>query len=180
MPATTDCRSYPYPLDTDVIDVAGDISRLANAVDDDMCALQALLRPTGVGVVQGSSLINPDTNPLIVWGSEAYDTDNFHVAGSTDIIIPTGLMRVYACSLLMTTTGNVTANCLVRLIITAAGTSTPSIRQAVIPTGQSIGNTSYTGPLTPGTKVQASFWNAGAGAIFVGSTLEVVSVAAWA
>lgn len=36
MPATTPLRGYPYPLDTDPIDVAGDIKDLADAIDVDM------------------------------------------------------------------------------------------------------------------------------------------------
>lgn len=39
MPGATTCRAYPYPLDTDLIDVAGDIQKLAVAVDTDTCTL---------------------------------------------------------------------------------------------------------------------------------------------
>lgn len=41
MPGTTTPRNYPYPLDPDPIDVAGDIKRLAEAIDDDMVAALA-------------------------------------------------------------------------------------------------------------------------------------------
>src|SRR5262245_11294650 len=102
MPAVTTCRSLPYPLDTDPIDVAGDIHRLATKVDTDLCDLYARVRGSGVGLVTPSTQVQPDTNPLIVWSQEAYDTDGFHAANSTDVIIPTGRTAVYACSLLMT------------------------------------------------------------------------------
>jgi len=36
MPSSTTHRHYPYPLDPDPIDVAGDIKKLADAVDDDL------------------------------------------------------------------------------------------------------------------------------------------------
>lgn len=36
MPGTTPNRHYPYPLDTEGIDVAGDVQRLAEALDADM------------------------------------------------------------------------------------------------------------------------------------------------
>jgi hypothetical protein len=45
MPGATPGRGYPYPIDTDPIDVAGDIQRLAEAVDADhgvaLAALEA-------------------------------------------------------------------------------------------------------------------------------------------
>lgn len=41
MPGTTTLRHYPYPVDTDGIDVAGDVSRLASAVDTDVAAVLA-------------------------------------------------------------------------------------------------------------------------------------------
>lgn len=40
MPAVTSPRGYPYPLDTDPIDVAGDIKKLAEAIDDDATSIQ--------------------------------------------------------------------------------------------------------------------------------------------
>jgi hypothetical protein len=35
MPSSTPQRGFPFPVDTDLIDVAGDVRRLANAVDTD-------------------------------------------------------------------------------------------------------------------------------------------------
>jgi hypothetical protein len=49
MPATTPTRHYPYPLDPDTIDPAGDIQRLAEAVDPDVNAINTELgtNPSG-------------------------------------------------------------------------------------------------------------------------------------
>lgn len=40
MPGTTPNRFYPYPFPTDPTDIPGDMQRLAEAIDDDVCALQ--------------------------------------------------------------------------------------------------------------------------------------------
>lgn len=40
MPASTPNRFYPYPLPADPTDVPGDLQRLAEAIDDDVCGLQ--------------------------------------------------------------------------------------------------------------------------------------------
>jgi len=40
MPGTTDPRGYPYPLDADPVDVALDIRRLADAIDNDVGAVE--------------------------------------------------------------------------------------------------------------------------------------------
>jgi hypothetical protein len=42
MPATTPNQNYPYPLDSDLVDVAGDIENLAKAVDFDVQAVEVL------------------------------------------------------------------------------------------------------------------------------------------
>lgn len=41
MPGATGCRGFPFPTDGEAIDVAGDIMKLAGAVDDDLCAAVA-------------------------------------------------------------------------------------------------------------------------------------------
>lgn len=41
MPATTPNRAYPYPVPADTTDIPGDIQRLAEALDDDLCDLTA-------------------------------------------------------------------------------------------------------------------------------------------
>lgn len=40
MPATTPARGYPYPIPADPTDIPGDMQRLAEAIDADVCALQ--------------------------------------------------------------------------------------------------------------------------------------------
>lgn len=41
MPATTPNRAYPYPVPADTTDIPGDIQRLAEAIDADLCTLTA-------------------------------------------------------------------------------------------------------------------------------------------
>lgn len=41
MPANTPNRLYPYPLPADPTDIPGDMQRLAEAIDDDVCQLTA-------------------------------------------------------------------------------------------------------------------------------------------
>lgn len=45
MPAFTPNRNYPYPVPTDTTDIPGDLQRLAEAVDADVQALQAIVGP---------------------------------------------------------------------------------------------------------------------------------------
>lgn len=40
MPLNTPNRLYPYPIPADPTDIPGDMQRLAEAIDDDVCALQ--------------------------------------------------------------------------------------------------------------------------------------------
>lgn len=40
MPLNTPNRLYPYPIPADPTDIPGDLQRLAEAIDDDVCALQ--------------------------------------------------------------------------------------------------------------------------------------------
>ncbi|HKY45028.1 MAG TPA: hypothetical protein VJM50_18200 [Pyrinomonadaceae bacterium] len=66
MPATTPNRLYPYPLGGDPTDVPGDLQRLAEAIDDDVCALQngltgrpvARFRGTGPYVSESTARAN--------------------------------------------------------------------------------------------------------------------------
>jgi len=162
MPTSVNPDGTPGPV------AAGELieSAWGNAVQ------QTLMLRRGVGLNTPSQSIQPGTNPLIAWTAEAYDTDNYHVPNSTDIVIPTNRPGVYGISLNMTTTGAVSANSLVRLLLPGG-----AIRQSIIVTGQSIGSVSYIGPLSVGQIVQASFWNAGAGAVFVGCAIELLRVA---
>lgn len=177
MPATTDCRSYPYPLDTDLIDVAGDLAKLANAIDDDICAVQQTLRRCGVGVYNNAQTFVPGQAADIIFQGEAYDTDSFHVPNAVNIVIPPGLGGVYACSLSMSSTASLQGGPgLVRMNI--GGSTMP--RQNTIIIGQQIASVSYTGPLSPGQTVSALFWlaaTATANAAIV-ANLEVLRVSA--
>jgi len=66
MPGRTSPRSYPYPLDSDPINVAGDMMALANAIDDDVTSsLVGKLNTTG-GTVTGSLTVNSN---LVVKGT---------------------------------------------------------------------------------------------------------------
>lgn len=58
MPGHTSPRSYPYPLDSDPINVAGDMQALANAIDDDVTSSLVGKLNTAGGTVTGSLTVN--------------------------------------------------------------------------------------------------------------------------
>ena len=59
MPGTTDCRAYPFPLGPEPVDVAGDIQRLADKIDDDTCSLFATSTSQGSQIsAQGGQISN--------------------------------------------------------------------------------------------------------------------------
>ena len=68
MPASTPNRAYPYSLPTDPTDIPGDMQRLAEAIDADVCALQNGLegRPVarfrGTGPFASESTARPSVN----------------------------------------------------------------------------------------------------------------------
>ena|SRR5688572_16802214 len=68
MPGVTPSRLYPYPLPADPTDVPGDLQRLAEAIDADVCALQNGLtgRPVarfrGTGAYASTSTSRPFVN----------------------------------------------------------------------------------------------------------------------
>lgn len=68
MPLFTPNRSYPYPIPADPTDIPGDMQRLAEAIDDDVCALQDGLtgRPVarfrGTGAFTSESTARPNVN----------------------------------------------------------------------------------------------------------------------
>ena len=55
MPGTTPNRFYPYPFPTDPTDVPGDLQRLAEAIDADVCALQDGLTGRPVARFRGTT-----------------------------------------------------------------------------------------------------------------------------
>lgn len=60
MPAFTVNRGYPYPVPTDPTDVAGDIQALAEAIDTDLQALQAIVGPRPMARVRGVSTVTSE------------------------------------------------------------------------------------------------------------------------
>lgn len=74
MPATTPHRGYPYPLDSDQIDTAGDIEALARAVDIDVyntnVALQAVAGRVGALENTVNNYLVPTVGDLL--GLRAY------------------------------------------------------------------------------------------------------------
>lgn len=69
MPLNTPNRFYPYPTPSDATDVPGDLQRLAEAFDTDICALQAAVanRPAarfrGTGSYASPSPTHPVNSP---------------------------------------------------------------------------------------------------------------------
>jgi hypothetical protein len=63
MPATTPNRLYPYPTNADPVDVPGDLQRLAEAIDADVCAIEAGLTGRPVARFRGTgSFGSPSTS----------------------------------------------------------------------------------------------------------------------
>ena len=65
MPGATTNQNYPYPLDTDLIDVSGDIENLAEAVDTDVEAVEVAVagKVSKAGDTMTGMLSLPATNP---------------------------------------------------------------------------------------------------------------------
>lgn len=97
MPLTTPNRLYPYPIPADPTDVPGDLQRLAEAIDDDVCALQEGLtgRPVarfrGTAPFTSESTARPNVNaPATPYDDRIpFDTTDFNTANvimtSTDV-----------------------------------------------------------------------------------------------
>jgi len=90
MPATTPNRLYPYPLVTDPTDVPGDLQRLAEAIDDDVCSIRAGLGGRPVARFRGTgTFASPSTSaPLSPPPSDTFyrvpfDTTDFNTANVT-------------------------------------------------------------------------------------------------
>jgi microcystin-dependent protein len=82
MPATTTNRGYPYPLDDDGVDIAGDIRDLAESIDLDVNATLGSLipggvvqltiaatAPTGWALIQGQSYAGANTAYPELWAA---------------------------------------------------------------------------------------------------------------
>lgn len=97
MPATTVNRDYPYPLPTDPTDVPGDLQRLAEAIDADVCALQDGLTGRPVARFRGTAPFTSESTARANVNAPAtpyddripFDTEDFNTANvimtSTDV-----------------------------------------------------------------------------------------------
>lgn len=88
MPGTTPNRLYPYPTPGDPNDVPGDLQRLAEAIDDDVCGIEATLGGRPVARFRGTgTYASPSTSaPLSPPPSDTFyrvpfDTEDFNTAG---------------------------------------------------------------------------------------------------
>lgn len=61
MPANTPSRGYPYPIPTDPTDIPGDMQRLAEAIDADVCALQNGLTARPVSRFRGTTVFTSES-----------------------------------------------------------------------------------------------------------------------
>lgn len=86
MPATTPNRFYPYPLPADPTDIPGDMQRLAEAIDDDVCALTDAVTGRPVSKFRGTEAFASLTTSL---GSSVgtvrlpWDTTDFNLVPCT-------------------------------------------------------------------------------------------------
>lgn len=89
MPGTTPNRGYPYPLPADPFDPAGDIQRLAEAIDLDVLALDNTIVQRPIAVV--SSRVS-QTFPADVITECEFDFLDIDTAGITNLSVqPTRL-----------------------------------------------------------------------------------------
>lgn len=85
MPATTPNRAYPYPVPADTTDIPGDIQRLAEAVDDDLCTLTASVPIRPALQLRGATPVRVFTHPADPFPGAAvdYDIEEFRTPGIT-------------------------------------------------------------------------------------------------
>lgn len=81
MPALTPNRSYPYSVPTDDNDVPGAIQALAEAVDADVQALQALVGPRPMARVRGVTAVTHD-GVGSTFGDLYFELVDFNVGGA--------------------------------------------------------------------------------------------------
>jgi len=88
MPATTPNRFYPYPLPGDPTDVPGDLQALAEAIDEDVCALQTGLVGRPVARFRGTTPFTSESTARASVNAPAtpyedripFDTEDFNTA----------------------------------------------------------------------------------------------------
>jgi len=90
MPAFTANRGYPYSVPTDPVDVPGALQALAEAIDTDVCALQAgvtgrpVARFRGTGTFPSASPTHPVNTPPAPYSDRIpFDTTDFNTANVT-------------------------------------------------------------------------------------------------
>lgn len=90
MPASTPNRLYPYPLPGDPTDIPGDMQRLAEAIDDDVCALgtgftaRPVARFRGTGTYASPTPAFPVNSPPNIFTARIpFDTTDFNTANIT-------------------------------------------------------------------------------------------------
>mgnify|MGYP003575567565 CR=1 FL=1 len=80
MPLPTPNRGYPYPIATDPADTAGSIQALAEAINDDVDALQDLVAPRPMARLRGSTTVV--NQQAIVPSDLPLETIDFNVGGA--------------------------------------------------------------------------------------------------
>lgn len=79
MPGTTVNRGYPYSVPTDPTDIPGDIQRLAEAIDADLCVLTASIPLRPALRLRGTQAVVANTSLPLNTGEElAFDIEDFN------------------------------------------------------------------------------------------------------
>ena len=79
MPATTPNRFYPYPVPADTTDIPGDLQRLAEAIDTDLCDLTANIPVRPALRLRGTEAIVANTfDPLNTGEELPFDIEDFN------------------------------------------------------------------------------------------------------
>ena len=83
MPATTPNRSYPYPVPADRVDIPGDIQRLAESVDSDLCTLTQTIPVRPALRLRGTDTSAVFTHPADPFPGAAvhFDIEDFRTPG---------------------------------------------------------------------------------------------------
>ena len=84
MPLPTPNRGYPYPTPGDPADTAGAIQALAEAVNDDVAALQAIVGPRPMARLRGSTTVV--NQQAIVPSDLPLETIDFNIGGAVSPI----------------------------------------------------------------------------------------------
>lgn len=103
MPSTTVNRGYPYPVPADTTDIPGDIQRLAEAVDSDLCEVTQAIPVRPALRIRGTDAVEVFTHPADPFPGAAvhYDIEDFRTPGITYTLShsisgtgPTAVLRI--------------------------------------------------------------------------------------